>query len=628
MAAAGLAAGLALAPRLQWPAPSGQVAGAMTRLGLDARGPLRETVVCLLLAFLFAWLGAIVFRRADSRAERLLLGILVTAGTVAGALYGSREHPWSAVAVALIAAAIAAMRPRWRDTALIPIALALFFLLLPLAPRHPQWALLLACAITAALRFWRPVRIPAAGYAMLVFVYPLFLLGLRSAPHADFYEDGHDFAVAAEMSRGEAPYRDIVPLHGLASDGGISFLAMETIGGDAGTLLTARRVIGALNLVAIFCLAFAATGIAEAGFLAALLGVMLFPPETIFVRTIPSLFALACGAAGVRLRSRRWWIAAGALGAIAPLFGLEFAAYTLGALGLMALRVRAWRPLGAGLLAGGIPSALFLIAGSHGAAFKAIFREVFDRAAYVIGPLDLHAPELWLWGAIAIVTCGGLTRKGTRGDALWLIGSWSALAIVSYAERRHLFFLFVASAFVVVAATRLPRGFAPAFAIAVTVAARPAAHLFDVAVPLRLSHGVPAGSDVPLSGLPRARGALFAPELVAPIGSAHRFMTTLAPDATFFDFTNSATLYYLFDRDCPIRFFELPMAESRAAQEKVIAAIERNPRVRAALVEFPGHWNAIDGVPNRERAPLVWQYLQQRFTPAFSENGVVFLVRK
>jgi hypothetical protein len=50
--------------------------------------------------------------------------------------------------------------------------------------------------------------------------------------------------------------------------------------------------------------------------------------------------------------------------------------------------------------------------------------------------------------------------------------------------------------------------------------------------------------------------------------------------------------------------------------------------VRAALIAFPGSSQNIDGIPNAERAPLVYAWLQRNFTPTFDENGVVFWVRQ
>lgn len=61
----------------------------------------------------------------------------------------------------------------------------------------------------------------------------------------------------------------------------------------------------------------------------------------------------------------------------------------------------------------------------------------------------------------------------------------------------------------------------------------------------------------------------------------------------------------------------------------MIAAIDNNPAVRAALVPNGlGDGTGLDNVPNQTRAPLVWQYLQTHFTPQFEENGMVWWHRK
>ena len=99
--------------------------------------------------------------------------------------------------------------------------------------------------------------------------------------------------------------------------------------------------------------------------------------------------------------------------------------------------------------------------------------------------------------------------------------------------------------------------------------------------------------------------------------------TELRPNETFFDFTFAALLYYLFDRNCPIPQVGVPFYESENAQRAVIAALQRNQKVRAVVIEFPDGLGVIDGVSNRDRAPLVWRYLETHFAPAFAENGVV-----
>ena len=108
---------------------------------------------------------------------------------------------------------------------------------------------------------------------------------------------------ASETLRGELPYRDVVPVHALLTDGGIDLLAMKAGDETIGELLSTRRVVSALNLVAIYAVGYAATGSAGLGLLGAFAGISLFPAAAIWLRTIPALFALAAACSAVRLRS-------------------------------------------------------------------------------------------------------------------------------------------------------------------------------------------------------------------------------------------------------------------------------------------------------------------------------------
>ena len=61
----------------------------------------------------------------------------------------------------------------------------------------------------------------------------------------------------------------------------------------------------------------------------------------------------------------------------------------------------------------------------------------------------------------------------------------------------------------------------------------------------------------------------------------------------------------------------------------MIAMIDRNPHVRAALVPNGlSDGTGLDNVPNQVRAPLVWQYLQTHYVPQYEENGMVWWHRK
>ena len=118
------------------------------------------------------------------------------------------------------------------------------------------------------------------------------------------------------------------------------------------------------------------------------------------------------------------------------------------------------------------------------------------------------------------------------------------------------------------------------------------------------------------------------PRTGAALASMKKYMATLRPNETFYDFSYAGLLYYLFDRNNPVPQIGPPFYETVEAQNNVIAALERNRDVRAALIAFPDALSGIDGVADAERAPLVWHYLQNNFRPDFDENGVVIWRRR
>lgn len=569
-ACAGFALALLLAPLLQRPASPHELPGAMQAAGLSPSGPLLQFALLALLPFVAAFLPS-----------------------------ASSAH---------------AGRPvRLRYAVVVPATLLIYLAILH---KHPRTTFFIALAIAAALTpllIRMPNRARLAFYALFVFAYPLLLL--RRPLPLDFYEDGHELVIASELMRGERPYTDVVPVHGLLSDGGLDWVVMEA-GGDLRAILQTKLVVSCLNLLAIFCIAFAATGSAELAVLAAMLSVMLIPSATIWVRTIPALFALACIAAAVRLRSSRWLMAAGALLPLAVLFGIDFAAYSALVALAVALRMRRVRALLLGAALGSLPLIPIAIP-----LLKTTLLELLPAGrVYVPGRLQWPAERvplaLWL---LALLFAAATTRlRIRRSDTVWPIALWAVVAGVSFAQRRHLYATFAMTAFAVALLwliARRQRHVAAVLAIALALLAKPWDHIFKLATPLRLAGGI----TQPLVSLEQQRA----------IDAARRFAAAhLRPDETYFDFSNSAALYYFLGRNCPTRHQQVPFYETESAQREVIAAIERNPAVRAALLECPGgNWN-IDGIPNKQRAPLVWQYLQTHFEPAFAEDGVTFWTRR
>jgi hypothetical protein len=575
-------------------------------------------------------------------------------------------HAMVAIAILLVFAlrvAVALIRA--------PLAPAFAFLIAPLGlvlqtgffgrdERYLGWnALALVVISPFVLRFvLRDARRAATILAFVI--YPLALYSYSNAlslatvegkPRVNFFEDSHSLLPAGEYLRGERPYRDVQPAHGLIEDGGFDVLAMQVSGVHVGATLKARAVVGNLVTVALYFVAFAATGSAEGAFFAVLLSVMTGMMGT-SIRFLAPLIALAflCGA--VRLRRPRWFAYAGFATVICGMVSLDFAAYTFLTLVVAVLRTRAsLRPTLLGIAAGVVPLFLGLaLFGILDDFFRVTFVETLAASsAYTLtfftppaamaklrafpdvlaALLDRDTFPYLFWCAAVVFTGVTVTRRASRRlEPIVLLGVWTVATAVSYAERHHLYFGMIAAVMLVYAALRLlRRNRALAFVLiaALLVLAGPSTHLGVIGA-MREARGPMDPQWVEVPGVPRARGALFHEADARTIAGVQKYLTlSLQPDETFLDFTNSGLLYFLFRRDVPVREYEVAFYETEEAQREVIRRLETNRKIRAVLLPAtPQARFTVDGIPNAERAPLVWQYIQSHFTPDFHEGDVVF----
>jgi hypothetical protein len=634
---------------------------------------------------------ALLFRRTRagfSRRDLILIPTLVP--VYFATLDMTRRIPWLALLV-LAATLLLVMRLLFaafaRQTSLPP---ALCFAVSPLAigfqtvlssPHSRHLALPpLMLAIGAPLLMFLFVRgNPKTIRRLLLFipwiVYPLFAFchhlamsawTVEGMQRSDIFEITHSILPASEMLRGERPYRDIIPGHGLVEDGLLDYLALTLHGRNLGDAMKAHTLAGNLNSIAVYAVGWAATGSPEAGILSFLLARALLASGTMFLRSAPALFSLALTITAARLRRRRLLLWSGVVGGIGIFVGIELAIYALTILAIEALRFgsslrergRALGLAAAGVLAGILPGLMAM--GFAGIALdfvRVTLTEVltlgpvynigffgppatlktlrfFPEAA--LGLFSLDSISYVAWFLALFIAAAGLTRKGfrsvRRSEPLLLIALYSVLCAVSYAERHHLYNQFVVSALLIAIAwrsfrSRIPifRAAAPLLVAGILVASHLTAHI-SVATMVRTTSGPLEPGLVTINEIPRARGVWFKEADARRIESIGKFVgMNLGPDETFFDFTNRGMTYYLFDRDCPIRQYEVPYYEKPERQAEVIARLEANPRVRAAMVpDGLADATALDGIPMQMRAPLVWQYLQSHFAPEFQEGDVVF----
>ena len=601
LALLGLLVAIALFPLWDRPAPEGQLPGLATKLNFDAHGPFR-------------WVAGLIVLP-------LLLPLLFGRGKAAALPPQSKRsaHP--------------------RTFLLIPLSLATFLITIELFPKLDLGHCILI-ALAAAFAF---ARIRIHRRALVFFIYPLALyayahamslITAEHAPRVSMFEDGHSLLPASEYLRGERPYRDLLPGHGLLEDGLFDYFALQVVKPEIGSTLRARFAVGSLTAVALYVIVLAACGSGEAAMLAVLFGIsagMLTPS----IRVLPALIALAFLMQFARTRNPRWLIGAGFFNVVQGATSIDFAFYTLVTIVVAVVRQRrGWKHAAIGIAAGVIPLfAAFALFGILGAFFRGTFVEVLSLGpVYTLGMFA--RPQHWretalyaLWCLAAVFAGATIARRPLRRtEPLLLIALWMMVAAISYAERQHLYWNWLAPAFVVGGTWLLVQrrhALAPLTVAAAIVLAAPMTHLAIVHT-FRHAEGSLDPRWRPVPDVPRARGALFHEYDRKVIASVARYLPTLAPDETFLDFTNRGLLYFLFDRDCPIRYYEVAYYETEARQRAVIAALESNPKIRAVLVPGPIGAYPVDGIRNRDRAPLVWAYIERHFRPDFAEGDVVF----
>lgn len=578
--------------------------------------------------------------------------------------------------------------------ALAPLALAFQTRAFPYEQRLCGWMSLAVAVVTpfvfrALVRNAPVVRrrlrhlvvyvcFPIAAYS---YVTATSLTTAEGKPRFSFFEETYRLVPASEMLRGRTPYRDIIPAHGLIQDGLLDVLLLRTGPETIGRSLSGRAAIGALNSIACYALAAAATGSPEAGIAAFFLGASMGTADG-GPRVLPALLSLAIMVAAVRRRNPRvlFWAGAGAI--VTGLTSIDHGVYILVALFFATTRVRrGWRFAAMGLLAAAVPAVLAMVIAGIFVPFvrTSLFEMATLGPVYALKPFEApsifvstfpHVPELlvamfdrgaslyiiWigalLFVAVALTTRPpALPRRHARFDALLTMSVWIVVVAISYAERHHLYFRAAVPALLVgatlyVSARR--RWVLPVAVVLLLAIAQPTTHLAITAW-LRSAHGPLDPRDTSASVLARARelywpldpkdsnelsvpararGAFWFEEDVVTVRAAGAYIDRLAPGDTFFDFTNHGLLYFLFDRYCPVRQLEVAFYECEELQHEVIRRIERDPHVVAALVPPFPEYGSVDHVPNAVRAPLVWNYLQTHFRPDYQEGNVVFWRRK
>ena len=474
----------------------------------------------------------------------------------------------------------------------------------------------------------------------------------------ELFEEGQILTPMQVYLSGGAPYIDTYPVHGWGTDGGVDALAAKFFGPTFEVMRSRRALWAALGVpaLALACWALFRRPLWSLGAFGLALSLCPYPSE----RQMPSFAGLAALVWAARSGRRRAWVGAGVVSCAALFYSLEYGVFLVSAgvlttvtLGLFERRWTVVAKTTPAFLAGVALAAVpFLWRLAEHDAVKpflhASFRElprtitdvwglpavsavpiVRDGSVGILGrallfrealPWALHAAVLSL--AVTVLLWRSAVPGVSRTDRAAVGATWFAILAMRGALGRadyghlvmHGVFIALPAAWLVFRAWRAPDWrwlLAPALVLVLVVAARP-----GPAAALAWS-GI-RGSTVPSECLRPTAGG----RAILPCWQAGELETlrasmdaALGPSETFFDFGNEPALYFFLERRPPVRFPCAPCYEGEAAQREVIAALERVKPPVAILAS--GSWrDAIDGVPTRERVPLIAEYLDRHYEPA------------
>ena len=636
---AGASLGLVIARLVSWKVPygsaAGQIPGYAATVGYDPRvGVLR----LLLVALLPILGGALVWRFTGSRARpcrsaaaaprsdppprraapppRILVPAVTAHALTAwvflvGPLASLGVGPLVQLALLLaaslgLAAALGAGRFEEGASCLGAASLVLPFALLGSRPIRFWWAVgVAAYALPALARLCVLVRPEAARLARALVLVALLpgsvtavaaAAGMRAPRFVSIFEDGHALLPASEYLRGKLPYRDVVPVHGLVSDGLLALAELRLFGDDFAGLKRGEKISGALFWPAFYAIGYAATGSPAVAFGGLLLS-FLFAPQYQLFRCTASLWTLALALYASRTRKPGAWLACGAALPLCLLVAVEFALYAAGGVAVALWVARGRRAdylrrllLGA-LVSGGAIALVLAACGLFGEFLSTTFVFVpsllpayalgFPKVALAgTGPrvvAALRNETLLLYGFVAVsaVLLGAWLPRapgvGPRARSVLPICAWVVLSMLSVLERWHTGYGALIVPIGLLLLARWLRGgrpwasarsWIPASAIFVLACLRRPVPLVVIAADA-ISRAQPPPGLFALSEPPRARGGLFWSEdaaMVKATGEAVREAGFRDTD-TWLDFSSMPGLYYLFDRECPIRYGEVGFFE-------------------------------------------------------------------
>ena len=463
-----------------------------------------------------------------------------------------------------------------------------------------------------------PAREPALRWILAIATF-IVMFFVHDHPFVlmDPFHEGEHLTPAFLFRSDERPYGDVFILHGLAVDGGLDSLVL----GDPPSPRRTRRLETILDAATLALLAPIAVELcATAGGAAAALFIALCAigagqvPIFPYWRLAPILLAIL----GILryIRTGRGLFLAFAASTLGLLWSLDTGMYAVAAtaIGAAILRPPAKRTALFALIAIALPIAILL------AVRADLWRFVIDSFVIVPRSIDtiwsLPARKTFDWESARYyippiffgwLLAAGVRRRDPRAIAVAIfsiIAFRSAAGRCSWSHTRYGIPLFgVAFTAFALEPLLLKRRWLAAVALAA-----PLVMLVEVG-----PNSVAAAKFIGGWKARQSDHGFMTPQQAADVAALSRFVNAnAAPGAPILDVANERALYYLLQRRPPVRCFDISFLSVPTLAREAMGQLRSNPPA-VVIVEGIPSIGELDGIPNRERVPWLFAWIDQNY---------------
>jgi hypothetical protein len=494
----------------------------------------------------------------------------------------------------------------------------------------------------------RPGRAVIWITSVVVFLLMLFVHDHPYAPMEHFHEGEH-LTAGWRMKTGERPYKDFFVFHGLAVDAGLDALSL----GNPPSALNPRRVQTVLDAATIALLVpiaaevtVTAVGMCVGVFASLCAIAALWLPVFPYFRLAPLLIAVLALLRYARTGSTRAFSVAAMSATLGVLWSLDTGTYalagTVGAFVILRLFKLEAKPLPLvrvaviALIAMALPFLVLLLVRADLHRFFVdsfvILPRTIDAIWALPAPSKIDAESLRyflppaFYGFLGALTLLAL-RRGDRVLAarLAIVTVFSLLLFRTAVGRvgwSHTRFALPLLGIAIVAFVLEPLLLQRRWR-ACLVAALLAIPLF---VHLEFAPNTVAGAKLLAAWRSRQRHDGMVPypfktgrrlytssQNATDLASLQAFLDSLGPhDAKILDVSNERALYYLLQRQPPLRCMEVSMLSVPDLLSEAMGQLNADPPVAVILSGYP-EILAFDGVPNSVRAPELARWIESNY---------------